>query len=495
MSQRAGLSPMVVKSTYRDVQGNLLEEIQGFLHIFRNVYHAQGSINITCQNTWATLKCNGSHFIHVKSATFGRQETGYVYCDHTSFDTDNTNCGERDNALNVIADKCNCQYECSLFTSISRLLGGYNPCYGTYKYLEIDFECIQVLVCPSDVNVCNDVGHHTASVTWEPANFTDYCCANGVADANYINGYSFEIGTDVVEYSSSDCGNLMTTCQFNVVVRDCDAPNLSCLDNLAPLEVDDNCQADAIWDEVTADDNYDSLVNVDCDLSPDTFPLGNYTVQCNASDLAGNTGKCSFNFAILDLTPPALVCPDDITVPNNVGNNTAEVTWNLAVATDNCCGENIDVLPDIMNGSTFDTGITNVTLTAVDCNGNRNECVFRIEVKDSEPPDLECPPIQNLVGDNDCMASPTWTQPTVTDNSGEIILPVCDYRNGSTFSEMNTTVTCNATDNYGNVGFCTFNIIIIAIDICINVTCQNGGSCIPNLDTCRTSCTGYRCGT
>ncbi|XP_033123423.1 hyalin-like, partial [Anneissia japonica] len=78
-----------------------------------------------------------------------------------------------------------------------------------------------------------------------------------------------------------------------------------------------------------------------------------------------------------------------------------------------------------------------------------------------EPPDLECPPSQNLVGDNDCMASPTWTQPTVMDNSGEIFLPVCDYRNGSTFSEMNTTVTCNATDDYGNIGYCTFNIIII----------------------------------
>ncbi|XP_033106173.1 microfibril-associated glycoprotein 4-like [Anneissia japonica] len=36
---------------------------------------------------------------------------------------------------------------------------------------------------------------------------------------------------------------------------------------------------------------------------------------------------------------------------------------------------------------------------------------------------------------------------------------MCDYLNGSTFSELNTTVTCNATDDYDNTGYCTFNII------------------------------------
>ncbi|XP_033122074.1 hyalin-like [Anneissia japonica] len=256
--------------------------------------------------------------------------------------------------------------------------------YGNTGYCSFNITIVDNLppnlVCPGDVNVCNDDGLNDASVTWEPANVTDNCCANVVADANYTNGYSFEIGTTVVEYSSSDCENLMTTCQFSVVVRDCDAPDLTCPDDLDPFDADDSCQAEATWNAVTADDNYDSVVDVDCDLSPGTFPLGNYTVQCNASDLAGNTGNCSFNFYILDMTPPALVCPDNITVPNNVGDNMAEVTWNRAVATDNCCGENIDVFPDIMNGSTFDIGITDVTLTAIDCNGNWNECVFSIEV-------------------------------------------------------------------------------------------------------------------
>ncbi|XP_033099295.1 sushi, von Willebrand factor type A, EGF and pentraxin domain-containing protein 1-like, partial [Anneissia japonica] len=157
------------------------------------------------------------------------------------------------------------------------------------------------LVCPSDVNVCNDDGLNNASVTWKPANVTDNCCENVVADANYTNGYSFEIGTTVVEYSSSDCDNLMTTCQFSVVVRDCDAPDLTCPDDLAPFDADDSCQANVTWDAVTADDNYDSVVDVDCDLSPGTFSLGNYTVQCSASDLAGNTGNCSFNFYILGM--------------------------------------------------------------------------------------------------------------------------------------------------------------------------------------------------
>ncbi|XP_033126539.1 L-rhamnose-binding lectin CSL3-like, partial [Anneissia japonica] len=94
---------------------------------------------IICEGKEETLNCTGCHLIHVLSATYGRHEDGNVYCNHESIS--DTNCGERDNALKVTAQHLNNTYTCSLHAD--HTLFALDPCRGTYKYLEIDFECIQ----------------------------------------------------------------------------------------------------------------------------------------------------------------------------------------------------------------------------------------------------------------------------------------------------------------------------------------------------------------
>ncbi|XP_033116964.1 hyalin-like [Anneissia japonica] len=326
-----------------------------------------------------------------------------------------------------------------------------------------------VINCPADIEVCAETGSIAASVTWELINATDNCCDNVNTTSDYTSGDEFEIGENVVTYIATDCNDNSALCNFTIMVFDCEAPVLNCSQNVK-FDADDNCTSNVTWTEVTARDNYDSDLTVFCNPTEGIFPLENYTVTCNATDMAGNIGNCSFNVYIFDVTSPDLICPDNITVDTDEGVNTAAVSWTSAIATDNCCGDETIEYYNATNGTEFGIGVTEVFFKAVDCYGNQNECVFIIDVKDKEAPILECPPNQNVTGDSSCMATATWAAPNVTDNSGDIFSPVCDYMSGTTFFEHNTIVTCNATDDNDNTGYCTFNIFIID-ETAPNVTC------------------------
>ncbi|MEK3856866.1 HYR domain-containing protein, partial [Cytobacillus sp. FSL H8-0458] len=53
---------------------------------------------------------------------------------------------------------------------------------------------------------------------------------------------------------------------------------------------------------------------VECTFeSGDFFQLGTTTVECTASDSAGNAATCSFKVTVNDTEPPSITCPSDIT--------------------------------------------------------------------------------------------------------------------------------------------------------------------------------------
>ncbi|XP_033119258.1 hyalin-like [Anneissia japonica] len=321
-----------------------------------------------------------------------------------------------------------------------------------------------VIQCPVDTQVCAQNGFTTAYVTWALINATDNCDKVNIT-SNWASGDEFEIGENLVTYTATDCSDNSASCNFTIEVFDCEVPVLNCSQNVE-FNVDDNCTSDVIWTEVTATDNYDSNVTVFCSRTEGVFPVNNYAVTCNATDMAGNTGNCSFNFYIFDVTSPDVICPDNITVDTDVGVNTATVTWTSAIATDNCCEDDIIVSYNATNGTNFKIGVTEISFTAVDCYGNQNECVFIIDVKDTEPPMTdEC--LANITKSTDVGESFSsdivWTAPEFTDNSK--ITPNVSPSHDSTDTALEypigtTIITYNATDDAGNLGQCEFLIIV-----------------------------------
>ncbi|QRG65195.1 FG-GAP-like repeat-containing protein [Brevibacillus choshinensis] len=120
------------------------------------------------------------------------------------------------------------------------------------------------------------------------------------------------------------------------------------------------------------------------------FPVGETEVTCTATDIFGNTETCSFTVTVVDL-PPAIQCPDDISVSITPGQTFATITFQTT-ATDQCGVTSITChgmtqtfsppAPLAVASFTMDfpLGTTIVGCTATDQSGNTASCTFTVTV-------------------------------------------------------------------------------------------------------------------
>ena len=94
-----------------------------------------------------------------------------------------------------------------------------------------------------------------------------------------------------------------------------------------------------------------------------TFPLGDTTVTCTATDSKGQTKSASFKVTMRDTTAPALTLPGPITVDADA-TGTAVVTF-VVTATDAVTNP-ITPTCTPASGTAFPIGPTTVTCTAKD---------------------------------------------------------------------------------------------------------------------------------
>ncbi|HXF40589.1 MAG TPA: choice-of-anchor Q domain-containing protein [Blastocatellia bacterium] len=110
--------------------------------------------------------------------------------------------------------------------------------------------------------------------------------------------------------------------------------------------------------------------------SGSTFPKGETTVICTASDSFGNTSQpCSFTITVNDTVPPMITCPTITSVTPAPGGSNI-VTFTQPAASDNCPG--VTASCDPPSGSTFPSGCSTVTCTATDTSGNTSDCSFEV---------------------------------------------------------------------------------------------------------------------
>ncbi|XP_058241475.1 rhamnose-binding lectin-like isoform X2 [Hemibagrus wyckioides] len=98
---------------------------------------------ITCYGDVQHLLCN-TGLIIVKSSVYGRTDSSTCSIGRPNSQVANTNCYS---LISTIADRCNGLRECELKTDV---LGNPDPCYGTYKYYNTSYDCINaklVVIC------------------------------------------------------------------------------------------------------------------------------------------------------------------------------------------------------------------------------------------------------------------------------------------------------------------------------------------------------------
>ena len=175
-------------------------------------------------------------------------------------------------------------------------------------------------------------------------------------------GATFPLGVTAVICTATDNGGNSSSGGFDVTVLD---EGLPLLDVPGDLVVEATGPTGALVTfTVTATDDVDPDPLVVCaPASGTTFPLGETTVECTATDDVGNQTAGSFTVTVSDTSPPILDLPSDITAPAS-GPQGAIVTFE-ATATDLVAGD-VPVSCDPPSGSLFPIGATTVTCTASD---------------------------------------------------------------------------------------------------------------------------------
>ena len=125
---------------------------------------------------------------------------------------------------------------------------------------------------------------------------------------------------------------------------------------------------------------------IDCKIgattitSPYTFPLGETTVMCTATNGVAPDDSCSFKVTVTDDEAPVIDCPDNITVSLPLNSNATGMAVNFTVtATDNA-DPTPTINTSVASGSVFPVGTTTVTATATDDAGNQSTCQFTVTV-------------------------------------------------------------------------------------------------------------------
>ena len=194
--------------------------------------------------------------------------------------------------------------------------------------------------------------------------------------------------------------------------------------------------------------------------NPTALADGTYDVV--VSDANG----CSATFSITigttpDVTPPVFTCPADISQSTDLGVCEAVLSISIPVATDNCDPSPVvtGIRSDALALSDpFPVGLTTITWTALDMNGNSSTCTQTITIIDTEPPVVTCPPdVNTLYTAGSCHATVNPGVPVATDNCGiaSVIgvrddnMPLTDpYYSGV------TNITWSVTDYYNNTTTC-----------------------------------------
>ncbi len=114
--------------------------------------------------------------------------------------------------------------------------------------------------------------------------------------------------------------------------------------------------------------------------SGSTFPIGTTTVNCSASDPAGNHTSGSFQVVVRDVTAPTLSLPGTVTV-NASSPSGAVVTYTVTAADPDNLPSQLTISCSPASGSTFPIGTTTVTCTASDPSGNTASGGFQVVVK------------------------------------------------------------------------------------------------------------------
>lgn len=207
---------------------------------------------------------------------------------------------------------------------------------------------------------------------------------------------------------------------------------------------------------------------------PYTFsPAQDYTACVTITDAEGCTDSIMIE-GVLDDEPPIITgCTDMlVNLPTDPGLCTAVFDANDYISATDNCSEVLLIESSIRldrsagrtaNPLTLDPGTTDILINVTDEAGNLEQCTIDVLVVDQQAPTCPTPPVVQATA-NPC-GEPvivSFPDPVFTDNCpGDITVNVTSMpSSGDVFPIGTTPVTFSGTDDAGNVGSCTVNVVV-----------------------------------
>jgi uncharacterized repeat protein (TIGR01451 family) len=316
-----------------------------------------------------------------------------------------------------------------------------------------------VVVAPAAMTV-EATGAAGAAVAYAAPGVTEAGSGlSGAAACTPASGTTFAIGTRAVACAATDQAGNSGSASFNVTVRDTTAPAL----NLpGPLFATTTNTSTRVTYTATANDLVSGARTVSCTpASNSLFNQGTTTVNCSASDVAGNIGRGSFTVTVSrpDTTAPVLSLPASITTTATSG--TGAIVTYTATATDAVSGARpVTCAP--ASGSLFPVATTTVNCSATDAAGNTARGSFTVRV--NPPPDTTAPVLSLPASITTPATSATGAIVTYTATATDAVSgarPVsCTPASGAQFAVGTTTVNCSAADLAGNTASGSFTVTV-----------------------------------
>jgi RHS repeat-associated protein len=257
-------------------------------------------------------------------------------------------------------------------------------------------------------------------------------------------GGRFSVGTTIVTCASGDSLGNASSGTFLIKVRDVHPPVLTVPANLT-IEATSSAGATATFD-TSAVDAVDGAVGVTCSAaSGSVFVLGDTTVTCSATDVAGNESSDSFMVRVQDTTAPTLVVPTVVEASAaSASGATVEFETSATDLVDGVVGVNCTPA----SGSTFSVGVTLVACVAVDVRGNSSAATFEVRVNDDGPILTFNGAVDQYVAG--AAGGPIYFDVAGEDSTGAVLPVTCTPASGSVHSVGPVEVTCTAEDSAGN---------------------------------------------
>jgi hypothetical protein len=194
-----------------------------------------------------------------------------------------------------------------------------------------------------------------------------------------------------------------------------------------------------------------------------------YDTLCGKTYLLPNTtGACSnlFTWARPNVFFSSVDDCLGFTVTESISNPTVQSAINLT----NPFNYNAFLSFQIFPSAQFPVGITTVSYTATDANGNKSTCSFNVHIQDTQVPTLTCPPNQTLVATCPSAAIPNYTNlVSVSDNCPSNVVLTQSIAPGTTLGAIfapnppaagnQFTLVITGNDGY-NTATCSFVVTL-----------------------------------